>query len=158
MASVIARRSRDLTKSRDITLPTKVHIIKAMVFLVVMYTREGWIIKNGEFWRRLLRVPWTARRSNQWILKEINPEIFIGRTDVLWPPDSKSRLSIIISHWCWAYPAGGRQEEKGTTEHDKAGWRQQLNRHEFEQTLGESEGLGILACFTPWDWKELDTT
>ena len=70
-------------KSRDITLSTKVCIVKAMVFPVVMYGRESWTIKKADcqridafelFWRRLLRVPWTARRSNQSILKEINPE------------------------------------------------------------------------------------
>ena len=71
-------------KSRDITLPTKVHLVKAMVFPVVMYGCESWTIKKAECqgvdafelrcWRRLLRVPWTARRSNQSILKEINPE------------------------------------------------------------------------------------
>ena len=69
-------------KSRDITLPTKVHLVKAMVFLVVMYGCESWTIKKAEYqrtdafelwcWRRLLRVPWTARRSNQSILKEIS--------------------------------------------------------------------------------------
>ena len=73
-----------ILKSRDITLPTKVHLIKAMVFPVVMYGCESWTIKKAEHqrtdafelwcWRRLLRVPWTARRSNQSILKEINPE------------------------------------------------------------------------------------
>ena len=72
-------------KSRDITLPTKVRLIKAMVFPVVMYGCESWTLKNAErwridafevrCWRRLLRVPWTARRSNQSILKEINPGI-----------------------------------------------------------------------------------
>ena len=71
-------------KSRDITLPTKVHLVKAMVFLVVMYRCESWTIKKAEHqridvfelwcWRRFLRVPWTARRSNQSILKEITPE------------------------------------------------------------------------------------
>ena len=71
-------------KSKDITLPTKVHIVKTMVFLIVMYGCEGWTIKKAEHqsihaselwcWRRLLRVPWTARRSNQSILKEISPE------------------------------------------------------------------------------------
>ena len=71
-------------KSRDITLPTKVHLVKAMLFPVVMYGCESWIIKKAEHrrtdafelwcWRRLLRVPWTARRSNQSILKDINPE------------------------------------------------------------------------------------
>ena len=73
-----------LLKSRDITLPTKVHLVKAMVFPVVMYGCESWTIKKAEcqridafelgYWRRLLRVPWTARRSNQSILKEISPE------------------------------------------------------------------------------------
>ena len=73
-----------MLKSRDITLPTKVHLVKAMFFPVVMYGCESWIIKKAECrridafelwcWRRLLRVPWTARRSNQSILKEISPE------------------------------------------------------------------------------------
>ena len=73
-----------ILKSRDITLPTKVYLIKAMVFPVVMYGYDRWTIKKPEYrridafelwcWRRLLRVPWTARRSNQSILKEISPE------------------------------------------------------------------------------------
>ena len=73
-----------ILKSRDITLPTKVHLVKAMVFPVVMYRCERWIIKKAELqrvdafelwcWRRFLRVPWTARRSNQLILKEVSPE------------------------------------------------------------------------------------
>ena len=73
-----------IIKSREITLPTKVHLVKAMVFPVVMYGCESWTIKKAEHqridafelwgWRRLLRVPWTARRSNQSILKETNPE------------------------------------------------------------------------------------
>ena len=74
----------NILKSRGITLPTKVHLIKVMVFPVVMYGCESWTIKKAEqqrtgafelwYWRRLLRVPWTARRSNQSILKEISPE------------------------------------------------------------------------------------
>ena len=74
-----------ILKSRDITLPTKVHLVKAMVFPVVMYGCKSWTVKKAErrridafelwYWRRLLRVPWTARRSNQSILKEINPGI-----------------------------------------------------------------------------------
>ena len=95
-------------KSRDITLSTKVGLVKAMVFPVVMYRCERWTVKKAECrrigafelwcWRRLLRVPWTARRSNQSILKEIRDQswVFIGGTDVeaktpiLWPPDAKS--------------------------------------------------------------------
>ena len=74
-------------KSRDVTLPTKFHLVKAMVFPVVMYACEGWSVKKAErpgidafelwCWRRLLRIPWTARRSNQSILKEISPGIFL---------------------------------------------------------------------------------
>ena len=76
-----------MLKSRDITLPTKVCLVKAMVFPVVMYGCESWNIKKAEgqridafelwCWRRLLRVPWTARRSNQSLLKEINPEYLL---------------------------------------------------------------------------------
>ena len=89
-----------ILKSRDITLPTNVHLVKAMVFPIVMYGCESWTKKKAEhrridafelwYWRRLLRVPWTAGRSNQSILKEISPE---GRNDaeaeapVLWLPD-----------------------------------------------------------------------
>ena len=92
-------------KNRDITLPTKVHLVKAMVFPVVMYGCESWTIKRAECqridafelwcWRRLLSIPWTARRSNQSILKEMS-WVFIARNDVeaetptLWPPDAKS--------------------------------------------------------------------
>ena len=95
-----------ILKNRDITLPTKFHLVKAMVFPVIMYGCESWTIKNAEHWRidafelwcwrRLLSVPWTARRSNQSILKEIRPEYSLGRTDVeaetaiLPPPDGKS--------------------------------------------------------------------
>ena len=94
-----------ILKSRDITLPTKVHLVKATVFPVVMYGCESWTVKKAEHrridafevlcWRRHLRVPWTARRSSQSILKEIS-STFIGRTNaeaeapILWSPDAKS--------------------------------------------------------------------
>ena len=95
-----------IVKSRDITLPTKVHLVKAMVFPVVMYGCENWTIKKAErqridafelwCWRRLLRVPWTARRSNQSILKEINLGCSLEglmlklKLAILWPPDAES--------------------------------------------------------------------
>ena len=99
-----------ILKSRDITLPTKYHVVKAMVFPVVMYESESWTIKRAECWRidafelwywtRLLRLPWTARRSNQWSnIKGNQPQIFIGRTDteaealVLWTLNVKSQLT-----------------------------------------------------------------
>ena len=93
-------------KSRDITLPTKVHLVKAMVFPVVMYGYESWTIKKAErqrigafevwCWRRLLRVPWTARRSQSVYPKGNQSWVFTGRTDVeaetpvLWPPHAKN--------------------------------------------------------------------
>ena len=95
-----------ILKSRDFTLPTKVHLVKAMGFPVVMYGCESWTVKKAEhcrndafkLWcgRRLLRVPWTARRSNQSILKAINPEYSLEglllklKLLILWPPDAKS--------------------------------------------------------------------
>ena len=95
-----------ILKSRDITLPTKIFLVKAMVFPVVMYGCESWTIKKAECqridtfelwcWRRLLRVPWTARRSNQSILKEISPGCSLERMmlklklQILWPPHVKS--------------------------------------------------------------------
>ena len=94
-----------ILKSRDITLPTKVHLVKAMVYPVVMYGCESWTIKQDErwridafelwCWRRLLRVPWTARRSNQSILQEISPKYLLEglmlklNLPILWPPDVK---------------------------------------------------------------------
>ena len=111
-------------KSRDITLPTKFHLVKATVFPVVMYGYESWTAKKAECrridafevwcWRRLLRVPWTARRSNQSILNEISLGCSLevsakAETPVLWPPDAKSWL-------IWKDPDAGKDwglEEKG---------------------------------------------
>ena len=130
----------NILKSRDITLLTKVHLVKAVVFPVVMYGCHSWTIKKSECrktdvfalwcWRILLKVPWTARRSNQSVIKEISP-VFIGRTDaeaetpILCPPDVKNWL-------IWKDPDAGkdwRQEEKGMTENEMAGWHHWLNGH-----------------------------
>ena len=141
-----------------------------MVFPVIMYGCESWTIKKAEHqrtdafelccWRRLLRVPWTARRSNQLIPKEIIPKgIFIGRIDaeveapILWPPD----VNWIIGKDPDA-GKGWRQEEKGTIEDEVVGWHHWLNKHEFEQALGVGDGQGTLACCSPWGHKESDTT
>ena len=132
-----------ILKSKDITLPTKVHLVKAMVFPVVVYGCESWTIKKAECWRidtfelwclrRLLRVPWTARRSNQSILKEISPEYSLEglmlklNLPILWPSDVKNWL-------IGKDPDAGKdwgQEEKGTTEDEMVGWHHQLNGHEF---------------------------
>ena len=152
-------------KSRDNTLPTKVHLVKAMVFPVVMYGCESWTVKKAECWRidafevwcwrRLLRVPWTARRSNQSILKEISPGISLEEmTPVLWPPHVKS--------WLIGKDSDARrdwgQEEKGTTEDEMAGWHHGLDGHESEWTPGINDGQRGLACCDSWGHKELDTT
>ena len=97
-----------ILKSRDITLSTKVCLVKAVVFPVAMYGCESWTTKKAEHrrtdafelwcWRRLLRVPWTARRSNQSILKEISPKYSLegliakAETPIFWPPDAKNQL------------------------------------------------------------------
>ena len=159
-------------KSRDITLPTKVHLLKAMVFPVVMYGCESWTVKKAErrridafelwYWRRLLRVPWTARRSNQSILNSFFHQswVFIGRTDVegetpiVWPPDVKNWL-------IWKDPDAGKdweQEDKGTTEDEMVGWHHRLNGHWFSWTLEVGDRQGSLACCGSRGRKELETT
>ena len=158
-----------ILKSRDITLPTKVHLVKAMVFPVVMYGCEIWTIGKAEHrridafkmccWRRLLRVPWTARRSNQSILKEISPGcslegLMLKLKPILWPHDAKNWL-------IGKDPDAGkdwRREEKGMTEDEMAGWHHRLNEHEFEQALGVGDGQRGLACCSPWGCKESDVT
>ena len=145
-------------KSKDIIVPIKVRIFKTMVFPVVMYGCKGWTIKKAErwrfdafdlwCWRRLLRVPWTPRRSNQSILQEINNKYsseglmlklklqhfghLMGRADSL------EKTLITGKDW--------RQGEMGMTKDEMVGWPQQLNGHEFEQALGDDEEQGILVC------------
>ena len=133
-----------ILKSRDITLPTKVCIVQVMVFPVVMYGCKSWTVKKAEHqridafelwcWRRLLRVPWTARRSNQSILKEISPEYSLEGLDaeaetlILWPSDGKNWL-------IWKDPDArkdSRWEEKRMTVDEMVGWHHWLNGHEFE--------------------------
>ena len=156
-----------ILKSRVIALPTKVCTVKTTVFPVVVYGYDSWAIKKAErqridvfelwYWRRLLRV------SKE--IKPVNPKghqswIFIGRTDAeaeaptLWPPIAKNWL-------IGKDPNTGkdwRQEEKGTTEDEMAGWHHQLDGQELEQAPGVVNGQGGLACFSPWGCKESDTT
>ena len=132
-----------ILKNRNITLPTKVHLVKAMVFPVVMYGCENWIIKKAELWR--IDAFWTVvldktleRPLDSKAIQPVHPKgdqswVFIGRTDVeaktpvLWPPDVKSRL-------IWKDPDAGKdwgQEEKRTTEDEMVGWHHRLDGHEF---------------------------
>ena len=110
-------------------------------------------------WRRLLRVPWTARRSNLHS-KGDQSWVFFGRNDakaetpVLWPPHAKSWLIRKDPDAA----RGWGQEEKGTPEDEMAGWHHQLDGHEFEWTLGDGDGQGGLVCCDSWGCKESDTT
>ena len=133
---------RQHIKKKRHTLPTKVCLVKAMVFPLVMYGCESWTIMKAEYqrigalelwcWRRLLRVPRTPGRSNQSIPKGDQSWVFIGRTDVeaetplLWPPVAKSWL-------IWKDPDAGKdwsQKEKVTTEDEMVGWHHKLNGDE----------------------------
>ena len=122
-----------ILKSRDITLPTKVRLVKAMVFPVVMYGCESWTVKKAVrqridafelwCWRRLLRVPWTARRSNQSILKEISPGCSLEGLMLKLKLQYFGHLMRRVDSL--ANTDAGRdwgQEERGTTEDDMAGW------------------------------------
>ena len=153
-----------ILKSRDITWPTKFCLVKAMVFPVVTYGCESWTIKKAESlrvdafelccWRRLSRVPWTARRSNQSILEEINPEYsleglmlklklqyfghLMGRAD--------SFEKTLLLEWL---KVGGEGEDRGWD-----GWMaSQLNGHEFEQAPGVGKGQGSLECCSSWSHR-----
>ena len=117
-----------ILKSRDITLPTKVRLVKAMVFPVVMYGCESWTIKTAEHrridafelwcWRRLLRVPWTARRSNQSILKEISSGVHWKVWCWSWRSNTLTTWCAVLTHlkrpWCWErLRAGGEGDDRG---------------------------------------------
>ena len=117
-----------ILKSIDIALSTKVHVVKAMVFPVVMYECESWTIKKAECqridafelwcWRRLLRVPWTARRSNQSILKEINPEFSLEgltlKLKIQYFGHLMSRTDSLEKTRCWErLKAGGEEHDRG---------------------------------------------
>ena len=154
-----------ILKSRDITVLTKVHLVKAVVFPVVMYGCESWTIKNAEHWRidafelwcwrRLLRVPWTARRSNQSILKEISPGCslqglmlklklqyfghLMGRTDSL-------EKTLML----------GKIEGRRRRGRQRMRWLDSITDSmdvEFEQAPGVGDGQGGLMCCSPWGLK-----
>ena len=158
-----------ILQSRDITLPTKVHLVKAMVFPVVMCGYESWPIKKAESrridafelwcWGRFLRVPWTARRSKQYILKEISPEYSLGGLMLklklqyfgylMWRTDSLEKTWML-----------GRIEGKR-----RRGWQRMRCLDGITiwwtwvwASLGVGDGQGSLVCCSPWGHKELDMT
>ena len=150
-------------------LPTKVCLVKAMVFSIFMFGYESWTIEKAEHrrtdafelwcWRRLLRVPWTARRWNQSILKEISPQYSLE--DWCWSWSSNTLATSCKELTQWKRPRWwGRlkAEGEGTTEDEMVGWHHRLDGHEFEQAPGVGNGQGSLACYSPWGHKESETT
>ena len=162
-----------ILKSRDITLPTKVCLVKAIVFPVVMYGCESWTIKKAECqridafelwcWRRLLRVPWTARRSNQSILKEISPEYSLEGLmlklqsfgHLMWGAKSLEKTLMLGK-----IEDGRRRDDRGWN-----GWMASLTQTWVWASSGSWWWTGItithsmgLACYSPWGHKESDTT
>ena len=153
-------------KSKGVILPTKVHIVKATVFPLVTYSWESWTIKNAEhqtidafelwYWRRLLRVPWTTRRSKQSILKEISPENsleglllklqYFGH--LMWTANSlEKNLMLEKTEW-----------RRGQQRDEMVEWNHRWNGYELGQTPGDDEEQDGLACNIPWGCEELDMT
>ena len=151
-----------ILKSKDITLPTKLRPVKAMVFPVVIYGSESWTIKKAEcrridafelwYWRRLLRVFWTARTSNQFILKEISPEYSLEGLMLKMKLQCLAtwceKLTYLKRPWCWERLRAGWEGDDG-------GWdswmthHHRFNGHEFEPTPGDGKGQGSLVCCSP---------
>ena len=157
-----------ILKSRDITLPTKVCLVKAMVFLVVMYGCESWTIKRAKCrridafelwcWRRLLSVPWTERRSNQFILKEIIPEYSLEGLML------KLKLQY-FGHLIWRADSLEKSLMLGKTEGRRRRGQQRIrwvdgitDFMKFEEVPGVGKGQGSLACCIPWGCKDSDMT
>ena len=159
-----------ILKRRDMTLSTKIHLVKAMIFPVVMYgceswtVKKSWVLKNWCFWNMVLEKTLESPLD----CKEIQPVhpkgdqswMFIGKTDteaetpILWPPDAKSCL-------IGKDPDAGKdwgQEENGMTEDEMVGWHHRLNGHGFGWTLGVGDGQGGLVCCSSWGHKESDMT
>ena len=139
-----------------------------MVFPVVTYGCESWTIKKAEHhridafelwcWRRLLRDPWTARRSNQSILEEISPDYSLEGLMLKLKHQYLTTWCEELIHckrpWCWERLKAGGEGDEG----EIVGWHHQLNGHEFCWTPGVGDGQGGLAYCGPWGHKELDTT
>ena len=153
-------------QNRNITLPTKFHLVKAMTFPLVMCGCESWTIKKAEHqgtdafelwcWIRLLRAPWSARRSNQSILKEINPEYSLEELMM------KLKLQY-FDHLLWRVDSVEKILNLGKTESRRrrdevVGWHHWLNGHAFEKVPGNGERQGSLVCCSPWGHNESDMT
>ena len=158
-----------ILKSRDITLPTKVRLVKAMVFPVVMCGCESWTIKKAECrridafelwcWRRLLRVPWTSKRPNQSILREISPgcslEGLMFKLKLQYFGHLIQRADSLEKTLMLGKVVGRR---RGRQRAEMVGWNHRLDGHGFGWTLGVGDGQRGLACCDSWGCKELDMT
>ena len=156
-----------ILKSRDITLPTNVYLVKAMVFPLVICGCESWTksechrIDAFELWcwRRLLRVPWTTRRSSLSILKEISPEcsleILMLKLKLQYFGHLMGRTDSFERPWCWErLKAGGEGDDRGWD-----GWMASLTRWTWVWvSCGSWRWTGNLACCSPWGCKESDMT
>ena len=156
-------------KSRDVILPIKVHLVKTMVFPVVMYRCENWMIKKAECWRtdvvvleKTLESPLDFKE-----IKPVNPKgnqswIFIGRTWLMvlwcWSWNSNTLATSDAKSWFIRKDPEAqkdwRQEEKGTTEYEMVGWHPWLYGCDFEQAPGVGDGQGSLVCCSPWGRKD----
>ena len=161
---VLGRKAKtnlvSILKSRDSTLPTKGCIVKAMVFPIVMYRCESWTIKKAKHrktdafelwcWRRLFRVPWTARRSNQLILKEINPEYSL---------EGLMLKFQYFGHLIWRANSLEKTLRLGKIEsRRRRGWQRMRWLDGITNSMDVSERQGSLACCSPWGHKESYTT
>ena len=158
-------------KSRDITLQLKVCLVKAMVFPVVMYGCESWTIKTAECrridafklwcWRRLLRIPWAARRSNYSILKEIIPGFSLEGLKLKLKLEYFGHLMRRADSFEKTLMLGKIEDRRRRGQQRMRwliGWHHRLNGHGFGWTLGVGDGQGGLACCDSWGLKESDTT
>ena len=161
-------KTREHIKKQRHYFTIKVHLVKAMVFPLVMYECESWTVKEAEHWKidsfelwcwkRLLRVPWTAGRSNQSILKGVSLEYsleglmlklkfqYFGH--LVWRPDSLEKTLTL-----------GKIEDRRRGDRGWDGWMPSLTQgHDFEHALGVGDGQGSLACCSPWGRKESEMT
>ena len=156
-----------ILKSRDITLSTKVHLVKTMVFPLVMYGCESWTIKKAECQR--------IDAFELWCWKKLWESLGL-QGDPTSPSQRRSVLGVHWKDWCWSWNSNTlatwceelthlkrlwcweRQEEKGTTEDEMIGWHHRLNGHKFKWTPGVGDVQEGLTCCSPWGHKESDTT
>ena len=161
-----------ILKSRDITLSMKFHLVKATVFPMIIYGCESWTITKAErwridafelwCWRRLLRVPWTARRSDQSIIKEISREYslegLVLKLKLHYFDHLMRRADSLEENLMLRKTEGRRRRGRWLDEDEMVGWYHRHHGHGFGWTPEVGDGQGSLACFSPWGHKQSDKT